>query len=179
MRDLDQAHHWHQRALDLTPENDHIGRAPAYGNLGGVAFDRFLNARATGAPAAQLGKLFEQARADNQRSLDLLPEDHHQYRGNADNRLGTIYAEVGDVPTVLTQFSTLSTTTRPAATTTRPDRHGSTVLLGFNGRAGDALYYARAALTNYRQIGPGAAPAAARAEQLIQQLERIADSQTQ
>jgi hypothetical protein len=54
-------------------------------------------------------------------------------------------------------------------------RFNIALLLRTHGRAGDALHYAHAALANLQQVGPGAAADAARAEQLIQELERIAD----
>jgi tetratricopeptide (TPR) repeat protein len=46
------------------------------------------------------------------------------------------------------------------------------VLLASDGRLSDALHYARAALHNYRQAGPGAASNAAATEQLIANLEQ-------
>ena len=47
------------------------------------------------------------------------------------------------------------------------------LLLAENGRADEALHYARAALANFRQVGPGAVAMAGQAEALIQELERI------
>jgi hypothetical protein len=46
------------------------------------------------------------------------------------------------------------------------------LLLANDGRIRDALRYARAALDNYRQIGPDAAPDIANAERLITSLEQ-------
>jgi hypothetical protein len=51
-------------------------------------------------------------------------------------------------------------------------RYNVALLLDDAGRPGDALHYARAALTNFRQVGPGAAEEAARAQALIDGLER-------
>ena len=83
LRDLDQAQHWQHRSLALTPEHDRIGRAATYGSLAGVAYDRFRDARAAGAPTEQLTKLLEQARADNQLlPVTWLADDHHHYRGS-------------------------------------------------------------------------------------------------
>jgi tetratricopeptide (TPR) repeat protein len=45
LRDLDQAERWHQCGLDLTPEHDRVGRARSLGSLGGVALERFEEAR--------------------------------------------------------------------------------------------------------------------------------------
>ncbi|MGI8814742.1 MAG: hypothetical protein ACR2G2_05490 [Pseudonocardia sp.] len=46
------------------------------------------------------------------------------------------------------------------------------------GRGGDALHYARAALTNFRTVGAGATTDAARVERLIHQLESADQSGT-
>jgi len=51
-------------------------------------------------------------------------------------------------------------------------RYNIAVLLAHDGRISDALHYARAALDNFRQVGPGAASEAANAEQLITTLEQ-------
>ena len=85
-------------SLDLKPEHDRIGRAAAHDSLANVAYERFLDARAAGAPAEQLLAHLEQARTGYQQALDLLPDDHHEYRATAHNQLGNIYADVGDVP---------------------------------------------------------------------------------
>jgi len=51
-------------------------------------------------------------------------------------------------------------------------RHNIALLLAGDGRISDALQYARAALDNYRQAGPGAAYDATDAERLITTLEQ-------
>ena len=50
-------------------------------------------------------------------------------------------------------------------------RYDIALLLARNGRVGDALHYARAALHNYQQAGAGAASDAAETEGLIALLE--------
>lgn len=108
----------------------------------------------------------------------------------------TSTARSGTCRTHSATSSSPSTTKKPAETPTRAlghyqqsvhhteargDTYGAgtirrniALLLRDDGRAGDALHYARAALTNFEEIGPGAASAAARAEALIQELEREA-----
>jgi hypothetical protein len=51
-------------------------------------------------------------------------------------------------------------------------RYNTALLLAGDGRAVEALLYARAALDNYRQAGPGAEDRTAIAEQLIASLEQ-------
>ncbi len=52
-------------------------------------------------------------------------------------------------------------------------RYNVALLLRDDGRISEALHYARAALDNYRHAGPGAAPHAVEAEQLIAQLKQL------
>jgi hypothetical protein len=51
-------------------------------------------------------------------------------------------------------------------------RHNVAVLLESDGRADDALHYARAALDNYQQAGPGAAADAESERRYIAELEQ-------
>jgi hypothetical protein len=50
-------------------------------------------------------------------------------------------------------------------------RYNIAALLAGDGQISDALLYARAALSNFQQTGPGAAEEVARAQQLITSLE--------
>jgi tetratricopeptide (TPR) repeat protein len=175
LRDLDQAHHWMQRSLDLTPEQDHIHRAVTYSSLANVAYERSLEARAAGARPALLAAHLEQARAGQQQALDLLPDDHHDYRATAHNQLGNIHSDDGDIPRALAHYqqSLHHDEARGDTFGAGRARFNIALLLGKNGRAGDALLYARAALANFQQVGPGAATAAAQTQTLIDMLEGI------
>ena len=174
LRDLDQAHHWHQRSLDLTPEQDRIGRAATRNSLGAVAYERFHEARAAGAPTAQLAAHLVQAYASHKHALILLPIDQHEIRAIAHNQLGNIYSEVGDVPQALGHYlqSVRHEEARGYTYGAGRARSNIALLLRANGRPGDALHYARAALANFQQVGTGAAEAAAQAQALIQDVER-------
>ena len=192
LRDLGQAQHWHQRSLDLKPEEDRIGRAVSHGSLAGVASQRFLDARAAGArrrwyrrfgpfnrsvPDSERGADLDAAVAGYQQALELLPADHHHdHRATAHHQLGMIYAEVGDVSQAMRHFQqsiqhkeTLGDTYRAGLT-----RYNIALLYAGAGRPGDALLYARAALANFRDVGPGAAADADDAQALINRLERAA-----
>ena len=54
VRDLDQAERWYQRRLELTEVHDMLGRAYVTGQLGLVAYERFLGGREAGKPLPQL-----------------------------------------------------------------------------------------------------------------------------
>ena len=174
LRDLDQAQHWHQRNLDLKPDHNRIGRAAAHGALANVAYQRFLDARAAGAPATELRAHLETARAGYQQALDLLPVDHHDYRATAHNQLGILYREVGDVPQALRHYqqSIHHQEARGNVYGAGRTRYNIALLLEDAGRPGDALHYARAALANFHAIGAGAAEDAEDARALVDRLER-------
>ena len=176
LRDLDRAQRWHQRGLDLKSEHDRIGRAVAHGALAAIAYQRFQDARAAGAPRAELAGHLELARAGYQQVRDLAPEDHHEYRAVACLQLGNVYAEVSDVPQSMSHYQQAIRHQEA-----RGDLYGAgqtrfniAVLLADHDRPGDALHYARAALTNYQQVGPGAQAEQIETDRLIQQLEQSA-----
>ncbi len=54
LRDLAEAERWYQRALDLREAHDRLGRARSHGQLGGVAYGRFAEAREAGRPESEL-----------------------------------------------------------------------------------------------------------------------------
>jgi tetratricopeptide (TPR) repeat protein len=173
LRDLDQAQHWHQRDLDLTPEHDRIGRAAAYGSLANIVRERFLKARAAGATEEELGPLFEAALTGFRQALDLTPADHHDYRATAHNQLGNIYRQVGAVPQALHHYQQTIHHDEGRGNTygAGQTRYNIALLLGDAGRPGDALHYARAALVNFREVGPGATGLTVQTQDLIHELE--------
>jgi tetratricopeptide (TPR) repeat protein len=173
LRDLDQAQHWHQRGLDLTPEHDRLGRAAAHGQLASVAYQRFLAARDTGAePATQLTHLND-ALTGSRRALDLTPAEHHEYLATIHTQLGNIHDDAGDPAAALRHYQQSIThdETRGDTYGAGQTRYNIAALYAGQGRYGDALVYARAAHANYTNVGPGAASAAAEAQRLIEHLE--------
>ncbi|WP_433784642.1 CHAT domain-containing protein [Actinomycetospora sp. CA-101289] len=173
LRDVLQAEYWHKRHLDLVPEHDRIGRAGAHGSLANVNYNRFREARDAGASAEELTAYLEEARAGYEQVLDLLPDDHHIYRATSHNQLGLLHRLAGDVPRAIGHFqrSIRHKEARGNAYGAGETRHHIALLLAENGRRSDALLYARAALTNFQQVGPGARAEAAAAERLIRRLE--------
>ena len=94
--------------------------------------------------------------------------------GVTENELGNIYGRAGQARQALRHYQQAIQHHEIrgniyAAGRTRQD---VAVLLANDGRIGDALQYARAALHNYEQAGPGAADRADRARQLIAELEQ-------
>jgi tetratricopeptide (TPR) repeat protein len=172
LRDLGQAEQWYRRSLGLRDESDDLGRAKCVSSLGAVALKRFDDAQAAGEAGPVLQEYFEAALGHYQQALDLVPAGDHQARAIRENQLGTLYSRVGDTGQALRHYqqSILHAEVRGDIYGAGQARSNIAVLLADTGRAGDALHYARAAMDNFRQAGPGAADEVDRAQRLIDRL---------
>ncbi len=179
LRDLDQAERPHQHSLSLRPDGERLGRAVSLSALGAVALARFDDALAVGeAESVLLGHLNDALRR-YQQALELIPADSHQERGTLEHQLGNIYKRAGDTGQALRHYQQAIQhhEARGDIYGAGQTRYNIALLLDGDGRTGDALHYARAALHDYQQAGPGAASDAADTEQLIADLEqRTADT---
>ena len=173
LRDLDQAEHWLQESLSLRPESDRIGLAGCHAQLGRVALERAEDARTTGETESAQLDLLNAALRHYQQALDLFPADDHQNRGVVENSLGAIHARAGDARPALRHYQQAIRhhEARGNAYVAGLTRLNIAHLLTADGRLADALHYARAALHNFAQAGPGAAAETATAEQLVADLE--------
>jgi tetratricopeptide (TPR) repeat protein len=174
LRDLDQAEHWFQHSLSLRPGTDQHGRALNLSSLGAVALERFEDAQAAGDDQPVLLEHLNAALGSYQQSLDLTPADDHLARGTMENQLGNIYNRAGDTSQALRHYqrSIQHEEARGDIYAAGQTRYNIAALLADDGRISDALHYARAALDNFRQAGPGASANAARAGQFITSLEQ-------
>jgi tetratricopeptide (TPR) repeat protein len=159
LKDLNRAEQWWRRSLNLRPESDRLGRARCLGSLGGVALSRFDEAQASGNPPPTLLEQLNAALRSYQQSLDLTPVDDHETRAVTENQLGAIFAKGGDVGKALRHYqrSVHHEEARGNIYGAGQTRHNIALLLDHDGRTDDALQYARAALNNFQQAGPGAA----------------------
>jgi len=174
LRDLDQAEHWFQHSLRMRPGSDQLGQARSLGSLGAVALERFHDARAAGGAVPVLLEHLTAALRCYQQALGITPVGDHETRAAIENQIGTIYARGGDTGQALRHYQQAIQHNEA-----RGDNYGAgqaryniALLLDGDGRISDALYYARAALDNYQQAGPGATAGAAQTEQLITDLEQ-------
>jgi tetratricopeptide (TPR) repeat protein len=179
---LDQAEHWFRHSLGLLG-HDRVSRSKILSSLGAVALERFAAfsnaddtddfANADDTKEVPLGHL-NAAMSYYQQALDLTPADDHEARSIREHQLGNTYARAGDTRQALRHYqqSIVHEEARGNSYGAGQSRQGIAILLAADGRASDALQYARAALGNYRQVGPGAAADARQAEQLIADLER-------
>ena len=174
LRDLDQAEHWLQRSLSLRPDNDRVGRGVCRGQLGTVALQRFDDAIAAAKtePVLLLQHLNTAIRC-YQQALALFAADDHEHRGAVEHQLGAVFAK-SDTSQALRHFQQAIQHHEARRDIFRAGqaRYGIAILLAYEGRTSDALRFARAALLNYQQAGPGAAAPAAEARQLIARLEQ-------
>jgi tetratricopeptide (TPR) repeat protein len=174
LRDLDQAEHWYQHSLSLRSDGERLGRAVSLSALGAVALARFDDALAAGQAASVLLAHLNDALRSYQQALELIPADHHAERGTWEHQLGNIYERAGDTSQALRHYQQAiqHEEARGNIFGAGKTRYNIALLLAADSRIGDALLYARAALDNFQQAGPGAAADAANAERLIAALEQ-------
>jgi tetratricopeptide (TPR) repeat protein len=174
LRDLDQAEHWFQHSLSLRPDSDRLGRAMSLSSLGTVALEKFKAAKSAGEAGPVLQEHLSTALRHCQDALNLTPADDDQTRGVTENQLGLIYDEAGDTGGALRHFQQAirHQEARGNMYGAGTIRNNIALLLARDGRVSDALLYARAALNNYQQAGPGAASDSSNTEQLIASLEQ-------
>ncbi len=172
--DLGQAENWLQHSLSLRDDNDRLGRALCLAVLGQVALGRVDDALDAGESESVLLKHLNAALSRYQQSLDLSPADDHEHRGVAEHQLGNIYRRSGDTSQALRHYrqAIQHDEARGYIYGAGQTRYGIAILLEEDDRISEALHYARAALHNYQEAGPGAADDADDARQFIAQLEQ-------
>ena len=145
------------------------------GQLGNVAYERFNDARAAGAPDEQLLRHLNDAASAYHQALDLLPDNAvGDLAVDPPCRSATSTVTPGTSTTRSGTTSRPSTTASVRTTATAPGGPGydAALTLADAGRHHDALLYARAALRDFEAVGPGAAARADQARQLITALEQ-------
>jgi tetratricopeptide (TPR) repeat protein len=174
LRDADQAERWFWHSLRLRLESDRLGRSQDLGSLGAVALERFDEALAADEAEPVLLQHLNAALRSYQEALGLTHADDHEQRAIVENQLGTIYKRAGDTRQALHHYQQAIQHHEPRGDIygAGQSRYNIAILLARDGQISDALHYARAALDNYHQTGPGAATDAADAEQLIDDLEQ-------
>ena len=174
LRDLGQAERWYRHSLGLRAEAVPVRRAMTLWGLGMVAQVRFQEAHAAGAAEPVLLDHLNAALADYQQALDLIPAGDAENLAGVHNALGAIYGEAGDTRQALHHYqqSIKHSEARGDLYRAGLTRYNIALLLRANGRPGDALHYARAALHDYQRTGPGATQDAADAQELIARLEQ-------
>jgi tetratricopeptide (TPR) repeat protein len=174
LRDLDKAARWYQYSLDHQDEADQLGRARCVAELGYVHWERFREARAAGRPQAELLAHLEAATDAYQQALDLLPADAVGDLAVAHNQLGNIYADGGQLDLALRhwqetiRYDEVAGNRYGAALT----RSNVALALANQGRFGDGLLWAQAALRDFQTYGDRAAANIAQSQRLIAAIEQ-------
>jgi tetratricopeptide (TPR) repeat protein len=174
LRDLDQAEDWYRRAGELFGAHDTLGQAIIKGQLGGVAYQRFREARNAGASDEELLRYLNAAADGFHQQLSLIPGDAVNEHAVAHNWLGIIYGDAGDANRALGHYQKAIHYRERQDNTYGAGlaRYNAATTLGQAGRRHDALLYARAALRDFETTGPGAAEPAEEARQFITLLEQ-------
>jgi Flp pilus assembly protein TadD len=154
LRDLGQAEHWFQHSLSLRPDSDQLGRAMILASLGTVDLERFNDAKAAGEAGPVLLEHLSTALHHCQQALDLTPADDHPTRAATENQLGLIYDRAGDTRQALRHFQQAiqHNEARGNIFGAGQTRYNIAILLDGDGRTGDALQYARAALDSFQRV---------------------------
>ncbi len=182
LRNLDEAERWYQRSLELRAEGDRKGKGGCMAQLGLVAYERFKDAREKERGEKELLEHLNAAVEYYQQALALLPPDAVDDLAVAHNQLGLIYMNAGDPSTGSGQsleralehynqgikYREMGGNLYKAGTY----RFNVAIALANNGRASDALLYARAALRSFEPYGQGAGEVIERTKGLIGEIEK-------
>ena len=90
VRDLDQAGHWYQRSIERFGPGSTYRRAQVTGQLGLVAYQRFLDAAEAGEPVEQLDRHLQAAITAYEQALQLLPTEDVRTLAAIHHQLGVI-----------------------------------------------------------------------------------------
>jgi tetratricopeptide (TPR) repeat protein len=158
IRDLDQAERWYGRDLELMDEDDQLGYARTTGQLGTIAYDRFVDARAAGASHTVLAGHLIKAENYFREALDLTPEGMPVEMAIGHIALGNVYTDAGQFDTAIQHYQKAiknweNTGDRHAA---GQARFNLALTLAEAGRYDEALLYAQAARRDFESYGASA-----------------------
>jgi len=177
LRDLDQAERWYWRSLDLHDKHDRLSQAQCFGQLGGVALERFKEARIANESEDILLRHSKRAQRRCHKALELLPPDAIVDLAVIHGQLGTIYSALGQLKRARYHYD------QAIQHVDSIDLYEAAKLL-FNiavdlmqsGSFDDALSYAMAALRNFEVYGDHAADRIKETEILIANIKKAQNS---
>jgi tetratricopeptide (TPR) repeat protein len=185
LRNLDLAQEWYQRALDLTTDGDRLVQGLVFGQMAALDHERFLEAKEAEQGPEHLNRYLQASASRLIQASKAFPDDAVDELANAYNSLGIVFTEAGDIGQALLHFQK-AVKYRQASEDyfgSGRTRHNVALVLMNNGRAEDALLYARAALDDFWKVGPGGVENAQETRQLIgllyAQLGNIESAQAQ
>jgi tetratricopeptide (TPR) repeat protein len=154
VRDLDQAEYWYKRSHELAAVGDGLSRAKSLGQLGSVAYLRFMDADEADAPAEQLVHFLTEAARLYEEALELLPTHAIADFGIFHSQLALIYGRVNLDMALRHYRKSIRYADEVGDMFSAGNRRFNVALslLRF-GRLPDARAYAEAALANFRSFG--------------------------
>jgi tetratricopeptide (TPR) repeat protein len=158
LRDLTEAERWYRRGLELVPEGDRMGYAKCLAQLGGVALERFREARRAKQPEAVLLCHLKDTLGFYHQALDMTPPDNIGQLAVIHNQLGAIYGDADQLDRALPHFRESIRYKESAGNLygAAQTRRNVAVVFLRAGRLADARDYTHAALRNFQTYGAGA-----------------------
>jgi tetratricopeptide (TPR) repeat protein len=159
LRNHDEAERWYRKSLDLRAPADTLGRGMSVGQLGLVAYERFLEARNAKRPVEELSRYVAEAARLYEQALGMMPATAVSIRGTIHNQLGNIYDDAGDIERALHHYQQDIRCCEQAGDIFGAGETRVNVARALRdaGRLSDARVYAEAALASFRAFGDGAA----------------------
>jgi tetratricopeptide (TPR) repeat protein len=176
--DLAEAERWYRKSLGLRSQGDRMGRAKSLGQLGHVAYERFLEARTNGRPPAELGRHSKEAIDFYDQALQLTPVDAVGQLAIIHNSLGAVLNDARELDRALPHYRESIRYYEAAGNPygAAKTRYNVALALLQANRFADAMEYAKAALRNFQTFGAGAADWVQKTLNLIAEIDK--DSQT-
>ncbi|MCW2249255.1 tetratricopeptide (TPR) repeat protein [Azospirillum fermentarium] len=172
-QDLAAAEAAYRESLERHVEDDRLGRAKCYGQLGIVAWRRFEIMRRAGVDwNIQVGQLRAAVNSHHQ-ALILFPSDAHIGRAVTHSFLGAIFSTLGDHDAAINHFqkSIYYRELEGNYYFVAESRYNLAIVFCESHRFEDALDYARVALAFYETLGDQAAGKVTMTRRLIARIE--------
>ena len=173
LRDLDRAEFWCWRSLKLRDERDQLGQAICFGQLGGIALERFEEASTEDRTKKDLLQHLEHGRQRYLKALQMTPESALNELAVAYNQLGIIYNYYGQIDTALHHYNNSIRYTEFMGDLYRAAKTRINIAFDLTnaGRLQAARAYAQAAMRNFESYGDRAAEEIQKTKELIAQIE--------
>ncbi len=180
VRNLDQADRWFQQSLTLRDEDDRLGRAACYAELGRVSWELFGMARKANMAQTDLMRHLSDARQHYMRAIESDPPDDWVKLAHHNQELGHICFALGDLGRALPYYrEAIRYYERQGNVADAADtRFTLTLSLRDDGRLADARKFAVDAHAGFEKID-GDPEIIHRAKRLVESIEERLEKQRQ
>jgi tetratricopeptide (TPR) repeat protein len=170
--DLEQSERWLRRGLELARGRDQQSEARLLGQLGAVAFQRFIKGLETGQSQEELLHYLNVALQSYLQAIARFPAEGVEELGISQCQIGNIYLAAGDINKAMTHWSEAVQHLEKAGNVYDAGQVRFNAALGLlqGGRVTDALQYAHAALANFDALGNRAEEMILAAKDLIAEI---------